>query len=127
MFAFTEAFSGMSSNDVEASRTFYEDVLGLTVSDAGMGNIMVTLGVGDLVLIYPKENHEPATYTVLNFEVEDIDAAVDELISKGVTFQQYGMPHQDEKGIARGRASNQGPDIAWFTDNAGNILSVLSN
>ena len=127
MVAFTGAFSGMSSNDIAASRKFYEEALGLTVTDAGMGNIMIEVGAGDLILVYPKDDHVPATYTILNFEVEDIDAAVDDLASKGVVMEQYGMPHQDAKGIARGKASNQGPDIAWFLDPAGNILSVLSN
>ena len=126
MFTFTESFSGMSSNDVAASKKFYEETLGLTVSDEGMGNISLQLANG-AVLIYPKDDHEPAKYTALNFVVDDIDAAVDELASKGIVFEQYGMPHQDAKGIARGKASNRGPDIAWFTDNAGNILSVLEN
>ena len=127
MVAFTKTFSGMSSNDIAASRKFYEGVLGLTVTDAGMGNILIHLGESHRVLIYPKDNHEPASFTVLNFVVDDIDAAVDDLVSKGVVIAQYGMPHQDAKGIARGKPSNQGPDIAWFTDNAGNILSVLYN
>lgn len=126
MFRFTEWFSGMSSNDIAASKKFYEETLGLTVKDEGMGNISVQITDG-AVLIYPKDDHEPAKYTALNFVVDDIDAVVDELIAKGVVFEQYGMPHQDAKGIARGKASDRGPDIAWFTDNAGNILSVLEN
>jgi catechol 2,3-dioxygenase-like lactoylglutathione lyase family enzyme len=126
MFENSDAFSGMSSNDLPASRAFYEDVLGLVVEEAGGGMLSVQLPKGGAVLIYPKDDHQPATFTILNFPVEDIDAVVDELIAKGVTMQRYdGMP-QDEKGIARGKAAGQGPDIAWFADPAGNILSVLS-
>ena len=126
MFENSDAFSGMSSDDIEASRAFYEGVLGLVVQDAGGGLLSVQLPKGGAVLIYPKEDHAPATFTILNFPVEDIDAAVDELIAKGVAMQRYeGMP-QDDKGIVRGKAAGEGPDIAWFTDPAGNILSVLS-
>ncbi|HWV48083.1 MAG TPA: VOC family protein [Microbacterium sp.] len=126
MFENSDAFSGMSSDDIEASRAFYASVLGLEVRDAGGGLLSVQLPKGGAVLMYPKDDHEPATFTILNFPVEDIDAVVDELVAKGVTMQRYeGMP-QDEKGIRRGKAEGQGPDIAWFTDPAGNILSVLS-
>ena len=127
MFSTTEAFSGMSSNDVAASRKFYEDVLGIPVEDAGMGAITLQLDSGGVVYIYPKSDHQPASYTALNFPTDDIDATVDELTAKGVKFERYEGAHQDEKGIARGKAANQGPDIAWFLDPAGNILSVLSN
>jgi predicted enzyme related to lactoylglutathione lyase len=128
MFENSDAFSGMSSHDTAASRAFYEGVLGLEVKDEGMGGIIsLQLPKGGAVVIYPKEDHQPATFTVLNFPVDDIDAVVDELVAKGVTMQRYDGMHQDEKGIARGRQSNQGPDIAWFTDPAGNILSVLSD
>lgn len=126
MFGTAGAFSGMSSNDVSASRTFYEDTLGIPVEDAGMGAITLQLDSGAAVYIYPKPNHVPATYTVLNFPVDDIDAAVDELTAKGVVFERYEGAHQDGKGIARGKAAGRGPDIAWFLDPAGNILSVLS-
>lgn len=126
MFENSDAFGGMSSNDLAASRAFYESVLGLVVEDAGGGLLSVQLPKGGAVLIYPKEDHRSATFTILNFPVDDIDAVVDELIAKGVTMQRYeGMP-QDDKGIMRGKESGQGPDIAWFTDPAGNILSVLS-
>jgi len=103
-------------------------VLGLEVRDEGMGGLIsVQLPKGGAVLIYPKDDHQPATFTILNFPVADIDAVVDELVAKGVTMQRYdGMP-QDEKGIMRGKVAGQGPDIAWFTDPAGNILSVLSD
>jgi predicted enzyme related to lactoylglutathione lyase len=127
MFENSDAFSGMSSNDTAASRAFYEGVLGLEVTDEGMGGIIsVHLPKGGAVIIYPKDNHEPATFTVLNFPVEDIDAVVDELVAKGVTMERYDGMGQDDKGIARGKESNQGPDIVWFKDPAGNILSVLS-
>ena len=126
MFENSDAFSGMSSDDIEASRAFYEGVLGLAVEEAGGGLLSVQLPKGGAVLIYPKDDHQPATFTILNFPVADIDAVVDELVTKGVTMQRYdGMP-QDDKGIVRGKAAGQGPDIAWFTDPAGNILSVLS-
>ncbi len=126
MFEKSDAFSSMSCNDIEAARAFYGGVLGLTVVDEKMeGLISVQLPLGGAVLIYPKSNHVPATFTVLNFPVDDIDEAVDALLARGVTIERYeGMP-QDEKGIMRGRAGGDGPDQAWFTDPAGNILSVL--
>jgi predicted enzyme related to lactoylglutathione lyase len=90
---------------------------------------MLTLHLahGGTVLVYEKDDHEPATFTILNFEVEDIDAAADELAAKGVSLEMYEFAHQDAKGIARGKAANMGPDIAWFKDPAGNILSILTN
>ncbi|MGV2984516.1 VOC family protein [Microbacterium sp. AGC85] len=128
MFENSDAFSGMSSSDIEASRRFYQDVLGLTVKDEGMGGLIsVQLPKGGAVLIYPKDDHEPATFTILNFPVADIDAVVDELVSKGVSLERYEGMGQDDKGIVRGKAAGRGPDIAWFKDPAGNILSVLSD
>lgn len=128
MFENSDAFGGMSSNDMAASRAFYEGVLGLVVEEQGMGGLIaVQLPKGGAVLIYPKDDHEPATFTILNFPVEDIDAVVDELVTKGVIFEWYEGSGQDEKGIARGKAAGRGPDIAWFKDPAGNILSVLSS
>ncbi|MCU1579044.1 MAG: hypothetical protein JWP19_1248 [Rhodoglobus sp.] len=127
MFSTTEAFSGMSSNDIAASRKFYEDTLGIPVEDAGMGAITLQLDSGGVVFVYPKPDHTPASYTVLNFPVDDIDSTVDELVAKGVKFEKYEGAQQDEKGVARGKAAGQGPDIAWFLDPAGNVLSVLSN
>jgi predicted enzyme related to lactoylglutathione lyase len=129
MFENSHAFSGMSAPDTEAARAFYADVLGLEVSDGAMGGIIdVTLPQNSgHVIIYPKPNHEPATFTVLNFEVDDIDATVDALVAKGVTMRRYDGMNQDERGISRGKASGQGPDIVWFTDPAGNILSALSS
>jgi catechol 2,3-dioxygenase-like lactoylglutathione lyase family enzyme len=122
MFKNAKAFSGFSVDDIPAAREFYGTTLGLEVTDVE-DMLDVALGTGAHVLIYPKPNHEPATYTILNFPVEDVDAAVDDLASRGVAFELYDEPDlkSDEKGIFRG----QGPTIAWFRDPAGNILSVL--
>lgn len=114
------AYSGFAVNDLAAARTFYGDTLGLPVSE-DHGLLTITIGGGAQVLAYPKPDHEPATFTILNLPVDDIDAAVDELASRGVRFLRFAGIETDEKGIARG----PGPDIAWFTDPAGNILSVL--
>ncbi len=114
------AFSGFSASDIEAERAFYADTIGVEVHEDN-GSLMLNLAGGQRVFIYPKPNHEPATFTVLNFEVDDIDAAVDELEQKGVQFERYDGMGQDERGIMR----EQGPSIAWFKDPAGNILSVL--
>jgi catechol 2,3-dioxygenase-like lactoylglutathione lyase family enzyme len=123
MFADSKAFSGFSVDHLDAARSFYGDTLGLDVEDGGPG-FMLRIAGGNGVLVYPKDDHTPATYTILNFPVADIDRAVDDLARKGVAFERYpGMT--DEKGIARGRAAGRGPDIAWFKDPAGNILSVL--
>ncbi|SCG52717.1 VOC family protein [Micromonospora halophytica] len=124
MFRDTKAFSGFSVDDTDQAQRFYAETLGLRVSrDDAMGGLLTLHLAGDRpVLVYPKADHVPATYTVLNFPVEDVDRAVDELTARGVRFTRYeGMP-QDEKGIMRGN----GPDIAWFTDPAGNVLSVLA-
>ena len=122
MFKDAKAFSGFSVDDIPAAREFYGTTLGLEVTDVE-DMLDVTLGSGAHVLIYPKPNHEPATYTILNFPVADVDAEVDDLMSRGVAFERYDAPDlkTDEKGIFRG----QGPTIAWFRDPAGNILSVL--
>lgn len=116
------AFSGFSTDDVSTVKSFYADTLGLDVSEE-QGMLTLKFPNGHTVLVYPKgDAHEPATYTALNFEVEDIEAAVDELVSKGVSFERYSeMPGQDERGIMR----DQGPPIAWFKDPAGNILSLI--
>jgi catechol 2,3-dioxygenase-like lactoylglutathione lyase family enzyme len=122
MFKDSKAFSGFSSNEIPASKQFYGETLGLDVSEE-MGGLALHLGSGADVFVYPKDNHVPATFTVLNFPVEDVDAAVDQLTAAGVTFERYEGFDQDEKGIARG---GEGPTIAWFKDPAGNILSVLA-
>lgn len=121
MLTTTGSFQGFSVDDLQAAAAFYRDQLGLTVTEIPDG---LEVGVPDgRLFIYPKPNHEPATFTVLNFEVDDIDVAVDELTAAGIRLERYeGMPH-DERGIVRGGAG-MGPDIAWFTDPAGNILSV---
>jgi len=121
MFANTPAFSGFAVDDIDAARTFYGETLGLDVKDGPMGVLNVELAGGRPTMIYPKPDFTPATYTILNFPVEDVDAAVDELAARGVQMERYEGFEQDDKGIARG----QGPDIAWFKDPAGNILSVL--
>jgi catechol 2,3-dioxygenase-like lactoylglutathione lyase family enzyme len=117
----SKAFSGFSSKDIPASKRFYAETLGLDVSDE-MDGLGLHLAGGGEVFIYPKEDHVPATFTVLNFPVDDIEAAVDRLTAAGVAFERYDGFDQDEKGIARG---DEGPAIAWFKDPAGNILSVL--
>jgi catechol 2,3-dioxygenase-like lactoylglutathione lyase family enzyme len=121
MFATTKAFSGFSVDDLAAARQFYGETLGLRVSE---DNGLLTLHIaGDRdTLVYPKPNHSPATFTILNFPVDDIDEAVAELTKRGVAFERYEGLEQDEKGIER---SGDGPPIAWFTDPAGNICAVL--
>jgi predicted enzyme related to lactoylglutathione lyase len=121
MFENTEAFSGFAVDDIDRAREFYEGTLGVRVTAEEMGILTLHLAGGRDTIVYPKPDHEPATYTILNFVVEDIDAAVDALTDKGVEMLRYDGFDQDEKGVARGN----GPDIAWFTDPAGNILSVL--
>ena len=122
MLADSPAFSGFAVDDLDRARTFYEDTLGLSMSDAGMGGVArLQLGGGTTVIVYAKPDHVPATFTVLNFPVPDVEKAVDELAARGVEFQRYENPPTDEKGIMRAG----GPLIAWFTDPAGNIFSVL--
>ena len=120
------AFSGFSVDDLAKSNEFYTKILGLKVDDEGMG-LRLHLPDGGTVFIYPKHDHQPATFTILNFVIENIDEAVDELKSRGVSFERYEGSPQDEKGILRGRSQQMGPDIAWFKDPAGNILSVLQD
>jgi catechol 2,3-dioxygenase-like lactoylglutathione lyase family enzyme len=120
MFTDAKAFSGFAVDDVAAAREFYADKLGLEVSEE---NGLLTLHIaGDRpTLVYPKEDHTPAEYTILNFPVDDIDAAVDELTTRGVELERYDGFGQDERGIMR----EQGPPIAWFRDPAGNVLAVI--
>jgi predicted enzyme related to lactoylglutathione lyase len=121
MLGKTKAFSGFSVDDVQTAKQFYGETLGLEVTEA-YGLLHLHLAGGTEVLAYPKgDQHTPATFTILNFQVEDIDAAVEELTRRGVVFQRYPGLEADEKGVFRGG----GPFIAWFTDPAGNILSVL--
>jgi predicted enzyme related to lactoylglutathione lyase len=123
MFENTKAYSGFAVDDIDKARQFYGETLGVktTVLDEENGLLSLQLAGDRDTLVYRKPDFTPATYTILNFEVEDIDAAVDELAERGVSFERYEGFEQDEKGIARGN----GPNIAWFKDPAGNILSVL--
>jgi predicted enzyme related to lactoylglutathione lyase len=123
MLANAKATSGFAVDDVDAAKRFYEETLGVgvTVLDEEHGLAQLNLAGGRDTLVYRKPDFEPATYTILNFEVDDVEAAVDELASRGVVFERYDGFEQDEKGIAHG----PGPKIAWFKDPAGNILSVL--
>ena len=120
MFKDTKAFSGFSVDDIPRAKQFYGETLGLNVTDE-MGGLALHLGGGGNVYVYPKDNHVPATFTILNFPVADVEAAVDHLTEAGVSFERYDGIESDEKGIHRG----EGPTIAWFKDPAGNILSVL--
>lgn len=128
MFKDNEVFSGFSVNDLQAAKDFYGTTLGVDATLDDMG-LQLKFGNGNTIFVYGKEDHQPATFTILNFVVDDIDKAVDDLVAKGVTFERYeGFPFdQDEKGIARGKAAGMGPDIAWFKDPAGNTLAVLQN
>src|ERR1700756_203454 len=123
------AFSGISVTDLAAAKEFYVGKLGLELKDDSMG-LQLDLPGGGQLFIYEKPDHQPASFTVLNFVVEDIDETVDHLVKDhGIEFEHYdNMPGggQDEKGVARGKAAGMGPDIAWFKDPAGNILAVLS-
>jgi predicted enzyme related to lactoylglutathione lyase len=123
MFANTKATNGFAVDDIEAAKRFYGETLGLgvTVLSEEFGVTAIELAGGRTTLIYAKPDFTPATYTILNFEVDDVESAVDELASRGVGMERYEGFEQDEKGIAHG----PGPRIAWFKDPAGNILSVL--
>lgn len=123
MFTAKHALSGFSVDDVDKAKQFYNGTLGLEVTDGEMGTLQITLPGGSRVLVYPKSDHQPATFTILNFLVDDVEAAVDQLNELGVRTNIYDNPAMptDEKGIMRGN----GPDIAWFKDPAGNVLSVL--
>jgi catechol 2,3-dioxygenase-like lactoylglutathione lyase family enzyme len=118
----SKAFSGFSAADIQTAKNFYSETLGLDLSESH-GLLTLRLAGGNNVLIYPKPNHVPATFTVLNFPVQDVDLAVDELSKRGVRFEMYDLPNlkTDKKGIMRGN----GPTIAWFKDPAGNILSII--
>jgi predicted enzyme related to lactoylglutathione lyase len=133
VFRDSTAFSSFSADDIEAAKRFYVDVLGLELKDEAMGGLELGLPDGGMIFIYPKPNHQPATFTVLNFAVTDLEAAVDELRANGVETKIYPDSEfpSDEKGIVRGGPGGEGdepgPDIAWFRDPAGNVLAVLSD
>lgn len=123
MLNIRNAFSSYSVNDIQKAREFYGKTLGLELSAGPEGTLVVPLAGGTKALMYPKPNHQPATFTVLNFPVENIEETVDELRRRGVQFEVYNEPNlkTDARGISRGK----GPTIAWFKDPAGNILSVI--
>jgi catechol 2,3-dioxygenase-like lactoylglutathione lyase family enzyme len=123
MFGDTKAFSGFAVDDVSKARQFYEGTLGLRVSEE-MGLLILHLAGDRDTIVYPKPDFAPATYTILNFPVDDIDEAVDQLTERGISFERYDDFEQDDKGISR---MSEGPPIAWFKDPAGNILSVLED
>ena len=125
MLKFSDAFSSFSVDDLGAARAFYEQALGFDVKEGPMGMLEVQLPVGGHVLIYPKPDHKPATFTVLNLIVADVEQAVDALVAGGITMERYDNPEmaQDAKGIARGN----GPSIAWLTDPAGNVIAVIED
>jgi catechol 2,3-dioxygenase-like lactoylglutathione lyase family enzyme len=120
MFANTKAYSGFAVDDLDKAREFYGETLGIETSEE-YGLMTLHLAGDRPTLVYPKPDHTPATYTILNFPVDDIEKAVDELVARGVSFERYDGAEQDERGIF----SREGPYIAWFTDPAGNLLSVL--
>lgn len=123
MFEKTKAFSGFSVDDIEGARQFYEGTLGLNVTEEN-GMLGLHIPDGGNIMIYPKPDHTPATFTILNFPVEDIDRAVDDLTGRGIEMVRYEGMNQDEKGIMR---DDYSPPIAWFLDPAGNVLSVLEH
>jgi predicted enzyme related to lactoylglutathione lyase len=125
MFKNTPAFSGFSVNDIDKAQDFYQNTLGIQTTKNQMGILQLHIaGNENKIIIYPKPNHEPASFTILNFPVDDVEKTVDELTAKGVQFEHYDYPglKTNEKGIMSGH----GPTIAWFKDPAGNILSVIS-
>lgn len=123
---FTGGFSTYSVDDIKAAKRFYEETLGLDVPDDEMGGLTLEIPDGPTVYLYPKDDHQAATFTVLNLQVDDIDDAVDALTERGIEFLEYDEPMTtDEKGIFRGGESGDGPNIAWFEDPAGNILAVI--
>ena len=127
MLADSRAFSGFGVTDIDAAKKFYGETLGVKITelDAQEGLLQLDHAGDRTTLMYKKPDLEPANYTMLNFIVDDIDAAVDELSSRGVEFERYDEFPMDEKGIMRGISQGRGPDIAWFKDPAGNTLSVL--
>jgi catechol 2,3-dioxygenase-like lactoylglutathione lyase family enzyme len=125
VFTDSQAFSGFSVDDIDRARTFYRDTLGLDVSDNSMGFLNIHLPTGGEILVYPKPDHVPATFTILNFPVADIDAAVDALNARGVVTKIYDDGFTDDRGISRPTDPQFGPPICWFRDPAGNVLAVL--
>jgi catechol 2,3-dioxygenase-like lactoylglutathione lyase family enzyme len=123
------AFSGFSVKNLDETKRFYSQVLGLEVTQDTMGLKLFTAH-NSPTFIYLKEDHKPADFTILNFPVENIDKTIDELVSKGIEFKQYDLGNgakTDAKGVLRGLSANMGPDIAWFEDPSGNVLSILQD
>lgn len=122
------SFRGYSSDNIAACKQFYESTLGLPLTEQ-MGGIRLAIPGGQQVFIYPKPDHRPAEFTVLNIIVTDINIAIDELVGRGITFERYGdgtLPaEQDDRGVLRGKDAGMGPNIAWFKDPSGNILSLI--
>lgn len=127
MHTVTAAFSGFSVKSLEETKKFYSETLGLQVTQDDMGLTLHLPGSEATVFMYQKDDHQPASFTVLNLVVANIDTAMDELKSQGVTFERYNNMPQDQKGILRGLSNNMGPDIAWFKDPSGNVLSILQD
>jgi len=119
---YVRGFSGFAVPDLDAARSFYRDVLGLAVADNAMGMLEITLPGGAVVLVYPKDDHEPAVFTILNLAVADIEKSVDALAERGVQLLRYDFFEHDERGIVRGEGMPAG---GWFADPAGNIISIL--
>lgn len=124
---YVSVYTSFGVPDIDAARAFYRDVLGLAVTDGQMGQFTIDLPGGGGVMVYPKPDHVAATYTMLNLAVGDIDAAADDLTARGVEFTRYEGFEQDARGIARSFSEETGPDIAWFTDPAGNIIALVHN
>ncbi len=122
IFEHTKAFSGFSVDDIAAARRFYGETLGIALEEQDNGLLSLHIAGGRDTIVYPKSDHKPASFTILNFPVEDIDDAVDQLAERGVSFERYDGMAQDERGISRNPG---GPPIAWFKDPAGNILALL--
>ena len=129
MFKNTPSFSSFSVKDIIIAEDFYGDTLGLQVSTNKMGMLIVTLASGATIMMYPKLDHQAATFTLLNFQVADLDKTVDKLIEKGIVFEQYDTEYMktDEKGIVRSPDPSKGPNIAWFKDPSGNIIAVMED
>jgi len=127
-FQTSHVFGGFSVDSIDAARSFYRDTLGMDVTDNAMGFLDISLPQGGSILVYSKPNHTPASFTILNFPVDDVEAAVDDLNARGVVTKIYTDPDfgTDAKGISHG-GPGRGPDIAWFRDPAGNVLSVLAD
>lgn len=129
MLQLVDSFPGFSVDDIDAARTFYGEVLGLSAEKNEMGALTIVLGSGQSVFVYPKPNHTPASFTILNFIVDDLSGSVDALNAQGVVTKIYTAPDEfgtDERGIAWS-SGDGGPNIAWFRDPAGNVLSLIES